>query len=524
LLRHVGETTATVWVQTDGPADVEVLGRTARTFSVCGHYFALVEITGLRPGSATPYEVRVDGDLAWPLRDSRWPQSVIRTRGDTGSVQVVFGSCRHAEPDDPKAAAGLGVDSVRVYARRMATLAPEEWPDALLLLGDQVYADDPSPQTRRWLRTRRKAAAEPQHEVTDFTEYVRLYRDTWSDPESRWLLSTVPVAMIFDDHDVRDDWNTSEAWRRELTAMPWWTPRIEGALASYWVFQHIGNLSAEERATDKTWRAVRDCDGDAWPILREMAAAADRDAAGMRWSFRWEINRVRLVMVDTRAGRVLAEGQRSMLDEEEFAWVEDAVSADAAKAEHVLVGSSLPWLLPPAIHDVQSANELACSRGSRLGERIRQGFDLEHWAAFRKSFDRFGALLSRVAAGRDAPATISVLSGDVHHNYVARARFHGQTGSPVYQLVSSPVHHTVPWYARGAMRVSWFGPVAWVVRRLVRRFGVEDPALSWERMTGPFFGNALATAVFHDRGAELVIENTKGAYLATAARLELGPR
>jgi hypothetical protein len=524
LLRHVGATTATVWVQTSGPAEVEVLGATARTFAVCGHHFALVEVTGLTPGSVTPYEVRVNGEPVWPSPGSGLPPSVIRTRGGAGPVRVVFGSCRHAEPDDRRTAAALGVDAMRAYARRMAGLAPEKWPDALLLLGDQVYADDPSPQTRRWLRSRRDTADASQVEVGDFTEYVRLYRDTWSDPESRWLLSTVPTAMIFDDHDVRDDWNTSEAWRRRLTATHWWRPRIRGALASYWVFQHIGNLGPEELAGERTWAAVRDCHGDAWPILRDMADAADREPDTVRWSYRWEINRVRLVMVDSRAGRVVREGSRAMLDDEEFAWVEDAVSADTAQAEHVLVGTSLPWLLAPAIHDVQSANELACARGGRLAERIRQGVDLEHWAAFRDSFDRLGALLRRVATGPDAPATVNVLSGDVHHNYVARARFHGHHGSPVYQLVSSPVHHTVPWYARAAMRLSWLGPVAGAVRRVVRRFGMDDPALSWERVSGPFFGNGLATAEFDGRGAELVIENTRDAGLATVSRLVLAKR
>ena len=34
ILRHVGETTASVWVQTSAPAKVTVLGCTARTFEV----------------------------------------------------------------------------------------------------------------------------------------------------------------------------------------------------------------------------------------------------------------------------------------------------------------------------------------------------------------------------------------------------------------------------------------------------------------------------------------------------------
>jgi hypothetical protein len=216
--------------------------------------------------------------------------------------------------------------------------------------------------------------------------------------------------------------------------------------------------------------------------------------------------------MDTRCGRVLTEGRRAMLDDAEFSWVENAVSEDAYQAEHVLVGSSLPWLLAPALHDVQAANEIACARGSALGERIRQALDLEHWAAFRDSFDRLAALLRRVAVGPHAPATISVLSGDVHHSYVARADV---DGAPVYQLVCSPVHHSVPWYATVALRAAWFAPLATVVRNVVRRYGVPDPALCWRGVSGPAFGNMVATLMFAGRGAELIVE-----HIGRSGRLE----
>jgi phosphodiesterase/alkaline phosphatase D-like protein len=49
----------------------------------------------------------------------------------------------------------------------------------------------------------------------------------------RWLLSTLPTAMIFDDHDVHDDWNISEAWTEEVRSRAWWEERIIGALVSY---------------------------------------------------------------------------------------------------------------------------------------------------------------------------------------------------------------------------------------------------------------------------------------------------
>ena len=434
-------------------------------------------------------------------------------------VRVVFCSCRRAKPDDPRSAAAVGPDALDLYAVRMATMAPRDWPDALLLLGDQVYADDPTPQTRRWMDSRRDTTVPPGYEMADFTEYVALYLESWTDPQLRWLMSTVPTAMIFDDHDVRDDWNTSAAWRDRITAQPWWPERIRGALASYWVYQHIGNLSPQQRAADPTWRSVQDASGDAWPALQKMADACDGDPGSIWWSFRWDIDGVRLVVLDTRSGRRLTEGRRAILDDDEFAWAERAVSEDAHQAAHLLIGSSLPWLLAPAIHDVQSANAVACARGSALGERIRQALDLEHWAAFEGSFHRLAALLRRVAAGPRAPATISVLSGDVHHSYVARADVEG---SPVYQLVSSPVHHRVPWYATVALRVAWWGPLAAAVRSVVRRAGVADPTVSWRLLRSPVFGNAVAALTFADRSAELVFERSgPSGQLEPVSRIEL---
>ena len=53
LLRYVGEREATVWVETDAPCEVEVLGHTARTFQVHRHHYALVVIEGLEPGEST---------------------------------------------------------------------------------------------------------------------------------------------------------------------------------------------------------------------------------------------------------------------------------------------------------------------------------------------------------------------------------------------------------------------------------------------------------------------------------------
>ena len=100
----------------------------------------------------------------------------------------------------------------------MADSDPAEWPHTVLLLGDQVYADEVSPDTLEFIRARRDTSEPPGETISDFEEYTRLYLEAWTDPPIRWLLSTVPSAMIFDDHDVIDDWNTSIDWLEEMRA------------------------------------------------------------------------------------------------------------------------------------------------------------------------------------------------------------------------------------------------------------------------------------------------------------------
>ena len=228
------------------PATVRVLDTEARTFEVAGHHYALVQVTGLEPDSRTS-RTRCTSTASGSgrRRPARSRTSLIRTRGPASDAhnRIIFGSCRYPKVAEPKLAAELGIDALDAYAARMSRRPAEDWPDALLLLGDQVYADELTPQNRRRIAGRRDRHPDwPDDEIVGFDEYVGLYQDSWTDPEIRWLLSVVPTAMIFDDHDVRDDWNTSATWRAQMQEKPWWRDRIRSAMASYWVYQHLGNL------------------------------------------------------------------------------------------------------------------------------------------------------------------------------------------------------------------------------------------------------------------------------------------
>jgi hypothetical protein len=521
ILRYVGETTATVWVETDRACTVDVLGFREPTWRVRDHHYALVVVKGLPPGSTTAYDVHLDGHVVWPVESPQHPPSVIRTLRPGQPVRLAFGSCRYATLDAVRGDTKFDYDALEALAARTATVPVEERPDALLLLGDQVYADETSESTKAWLRSRRDVTQAPYEQVADFEEYTRLYRESWSGPHVRWLLSTVPTAMIFDDHDVHDDWNTSGVWRDEMQATSWWRERIVGGLSSYWVYQHLGNLAPGDLATDEVYRKVREAD-DAEQVLRDFAAYADSEAdgaKGARWSYRRDFGRVRLIVVDSRAGRVLGDGLRCMVDEEEFSWIE--AQADEGSYDHLLIGTSLPWLLPRALHDIESWNESLCSgvrgqRVARLAERMRRGVDLEHWAAFRDSFDRLARLLGRVGdPDREPlseglpPATICVLSGDVHHAYVAEAIYPSRVDSRVYQVTVSPLHNYVPRPMQWGFRLGWSRVAERVMRFAMDRVArVEPPPVEWVRRSGPFFGNELGSLRLDGRTAELVVERT----------------
>ena len=264
---------------------------------------------------------------------------------------------------------------------------------------------------------------------------------------------------------------------------------------------------------DETYQRIRGAE-DAGALLQEFAKAADAEADGSKgaqWSYRRDFGRIRLLVIDSRCGRVL-EGQRSLLSEAEFSWIEEQVEG---QFDHLLIGTSLPWLMPRALHDLESWNEAVCagSRGrlmARVGEQLRRAADLEHWSAFRESFDRLGRLLRRVGTGghgAEPPATICVLSGDVHHAYAARAEFPEPLRSKVYQLTCSPLHNYVPRPMHWAFRLAWSRVAESTIRWLLTAFSKVPPqSLSWQRLAGPYFGNEIATLVLNGRAARLLLE------------------
>jgi hypothetical protein len=518
LLRYVGETEAVLWVETDSACEVEILGTRERTFCVCGHHYALVCCGDLERGTWHEYEVKLDGERAWP-QDDGFPASVFQTYPKDEPLQIAFGSCRVAAPHEPPFSLrkdaderGREIDALRTLALRMRDEPRERWPDVLLMLGDQVYADEVSPSTRSFIETRRNPSDPPGERVLDFEDYTRLYLESWSDPTIRWLLSTLSTAMIFDDHDVHDDWNISQAWVEEMRRHEWWNEHIKGALSSYWVYQHLGNLAPEAHRDDELLGKVKAAD-DAEQLLEEFAYRADRTTDGARWSYCRDLGRTRLIVIDSRAGRVLEEGKRSMLDHKEWEWVYEHAKGGF---DHLLVGTSLPWLLGRGMHFGEAWSEAVAGgawgrSAARVAEKVRQTVDMEHWAAFQDSFARLADLFRAIGTGErgEPPASIVALSGDVHHAYLFEVGYPRGTGmkSNVWQAVCSPYRNPLGKGERRQIRMAMSRPLAWALRALARLAGVRDPGIGWRMIgDGPWFDNQVATLTVDGRRIDMRLD------------------
>jgi PhoD-like phosphatase len=519
LLRFVSEDEAAFWVETDAPCEVEVLGTRERTFCVCGHHYAIVCADGLEPSTWHEYEVRLDGELAWPDPDDERPRSAFKTYPKERPLLLLFGSCRVAAPHTPPYSLrkdederGREIDALHTLAQRMQKEDRERWPDALMMLGDQVYADEVSPATMSFLEARRNVDEPPGQRVLDFEEYTQLYKESWSDPDIRWLLSTVSSAMIFDDHDVHDDWNISESWLEEMRATDWWGEHCIGALTSYWVYQHLGNLTPELiRENEILARLKGEEDGE--ETLREFVRGSDREREGSRWSYCRDVGGTRLIVIDSRAGRVLDEGEREMVDAAEWDWITEHTEGDF---DHLLLATSLPYLLGPGMQYVEAWSEAVVGgawgeRMSRLGEKLRQRMDLEHWGAFQDTFHKMVELQRAVGAGERgrAPASIVTLSGDVHHAYLFEIAYPKGSGiqSAIWQAVCSPYRNPLDSQERKVIEMGMSRPFEWVWEKLAKLAGVKDPGIRWRLSGGgPWFDNQVATLVIDDRRMDMHLD------------------
>jgi hypothetical protein len=313
---------------------------------------------------------------------------------------------------------------------------------------------------------------------------------------------------------MSDDWNISASWLEEMRQKSWWHRRATSGLMSYWVYQHIGNLSPQVLDEDDLYRRVRG-NVHATTELREFAANAATTGSGTRWSFCRDLGGTRVIFIDSRAGRVLDPGARQIVDDDEWDWVLEHAQGDF---DHLLLGTTVPLLLSPGFHHLEAWSERVCdgawgSLPARLAEKLRRAVDFDHWASFGRSFQRMRELFEELSQGRRGkpPASITVLSGDVHHAYLAEVGLQGNGGpgeSAVYQAVCSPYRNPLANHERRVIRIGFSRPFTAAMHALARAAGATEPGLDWKLRDGPYFDNQVATIRLDGRGAQMKLDKT----------------
>jgi hypothetical protein len=129
--------------------------------------------------------------------------------------------------------------------------SPAAW--GVLAKPDDLFLDVPADQAKtkvtlweekfgtreKWKTEKNKAGRNALMGVTDEAARVEAWRDAV--PKVARVLANVPTYMIFDDHEVTDDWNISPRWRKRVTNSDFGRAVLRHALLAYTVFQAWGN-------------------------------------------------------------------------------------------------------------------------------------------------------------------------------------------------------------------------------------------------------------------------------------------
>ncbi|WP_434086779.1 alkaline phosphatase D family protein [Shewanella rhizosphaerae] len=299
------------------------------------------------------------------------------------------------------------VSLAEIVALYLLSWSPELW--QLIDIPKEVTGLSPANQ-QRWQR-----------------EWVHLLEFKAGLTKVRRLLAHLPTYMIFDDHDITDDWNLTAKWEQAAYGHPFSKRIIGNALIGYLVFQGLGNQK------DKFSAAIL-------PKLKQFLAGREEaqhdeliDALLGFDQWHYSLNTSpKLVVLDTRTQRWRSESNLAkpsgLMDWEALMEFQQQLVGQ----EKVIIVSAAPMFGVKLIEAVQRA-------ATFIGASLL--VDAENWMAHPGTAN---TLLS-IFLHRKTPQQFVILSGDVHYSfaYDIGIRFRTQ-GPQIYQITSSGIKNQFP--------------------------------------------------------------------------------
>ncbi|MFC0337062.1 alkaline phosphatase family protein [Kushneria avicenniae] len=246
-------------------------------------------------------------------------------------------------------------------------------------------------------------------------------------PAVRRVMAHLPVYMIFDDHDVTDDWNLTAQWERTALEHPFSRRIMGNALMGYLICQGWGN-------------APEHFDGPMMTRLETYCRAPEEahHSAMIEALFRFEHwhyslpTHPAMVVLDTRTRRWRSENglhkPSGLMDWEAL-----------TELQQELMG-----------HDAVIMVSAAPVFGVKLIEIVQRVFvwfnrpllvDAENWMSHRGA----AYVMLNIFRHRNTPQNFVVLSGDVHYSFAYDVQLRGQHRSPdIWQVTSSGIRNQFP--------------------------------------------------------------------------------
>ena len=318
----------------------------------------------------------------------------------------------------------------------------------------------------------------------------------------------------------------------------WWHRRAVDCITSYWVYQHLGNLSPAELDASEIYREVRG-NQQATEVLRSLGRSDRRRRLRARAGASTATSAAPGRSSSTPAPAACSRpDRRAIVDDEEWDWIVEHCSGDF---DHLLLATTVPFLLSPAFDRLEAWNERALRR--RLGivigaasELLRREVDFDHWAAFQESFAQMRDLLGgdregRARQGAEARSSSSPATSTTPTS--ASSAFPATPDrSPIYQAVCSPYRNPLEEKERRVVRAAFGRVLSALARGLAKLAGAPDPGCRWRLLEGPCFDNQVSTLTLDGDEATLRLERTApgetrfpgpAAVLRASARLRLRP-
>lgn len=251
-------------------------------------------------------------------------------------------------------------------------------------------------------------------------------------PHAARALAHIPTYMIFDDHDVTDDWNLSALWETTVYEHPFSRRIVGNALIGYLLCQGWGNNP--------------EAFGEVIPLVKALVLGVDQEGflsqvdqdelinALLRfgqWHYRLPTSPP-LVVLDTRTHRwrseVAAGRPSGLMDWEALTEFQQSVMG----ARAVIVVSPAPVFGVKLIETLQRVFTF-------IGKPLV--VDAENWMAHRGT----ASVLLNIFGHSGTPETFVILSGDVHYSFAYDVRLRHKADSPrIWQITSSGIKNEFP--------------------------------------------------------------------------------